>query len=173
MRGCLNLYDAIQIGVFHRPVAVRRLLRTGTSGTSGTRQASRGRTAPAQVDISSGRCRIGPCALRVAGHRITHAGLERAGLERASRGGRGARCLRLVVRRGHQRLTVKEVSVGAGELGSSAGGSLEQEGQAAVSASEDMTDEGECRECGANRLSEGERCWAKEGRNCTSADDTS
>ena len=43
-------------------------------------------------------------------------------------------------------LTVMEVSVGAGELGSSAGGSLEQEGQAAVStsgvsASEDMTDE--------------------------------
>ena len=39
-----------------------------------------------------------------------------------------------------------EVSVGAGEPGSSAGGSLEQEGQAAVStsgvsASEDMTDE--------------------------------
>ena len=43
-------------------------------------------------------------------------------------------------------LTVMEVSVGAGELGSSAGGSLVQEGQAAVStsgvsASEDMTDE--------------------------------
>ena len=33
VRGCLNLYDAIQTGVFHRPVAVRRLLRTGTSGT--------------------------------------------------------------------------------------------------------------------------------------------
>ena len=43
-------------------------------------------------------------------------------------------------------LTVMEVSVGAGEVGSSAGGSLEQEGQAAVSTSgvrakEDMTDE--------------------------------
>ena len=77
---------------------------------------------------------IGPCALHVAVHRTTHAGLERAGLERAARGGSGACCLRVVMRC-VSGLTVMEVSVGAGELGSSAGGSLEQEGQAAVSTS--------------------------------------
>ena len=95
-------------------------------------------------DISSGRCRIGPCALRVAVHRTMHA---RAGGARAGGEWRdgcalleGGRAL------GVSGLTVMEVSVGAGELGSSAGGSLVQEGQAAVStsgvsASEDMTDE--------------------------------
>ena len=64
-------------------------------------------------------------------------------------------------------LTVMEVSVGAGELGSSAGGSLEQEGQAAVStsgvsASEDMTDEVSV-SAGRREAREGERsggCYA-------------
>lgn len=144
VRGCLSLYDAIQTGVFHRPVAVGRLLRTGTSGT---RQASRGHTAPAQrTDDTSSGARSGPA--RGASQDIASRILA-MGLKQAARGGRGARC-RLswscaVAGCASAELTVREASVGAGELGSSAGGSLEQEGQAAVStsavsASEDMTD---------------------------------
>ena len=144
VRGCLSLYDAIQTGVFHCPVAVGRLLRTGTSGT---RQASRGHTAPAQrTDDTSSGARSGPT--RGASQDIASRILA-MGLKQAARGGQGARC-RLswscaVAGRASAGLTVREVSVGAGELGSSAGGSLEQEGQvavstSAVSASEDMTD---------------------------------
>ena len=144
VRGCLSLYDAIQTGVFHCPVAVGRLLRTGTSGT---RQASRGHTAPAQrTDDTSSGARSGPT--RGASQDIASRILA-MGLKQAARGGKGARC-RLswscaVAGRASAGLTVREVSVGAGELGSSAGGSLEQEGQvavstSAVSASEDMTD---------------------------------
>ena len=102
VRGCLNLYDAIQTGVFHCPVAVRRLLRTGTSGTlrrvvAALHPLNGCRSTTSHLDGAGS----GPA--RCASQDIATRMLERAGLERAAGGGRGACCLSVVVRCVRQR----------------------------------------------------------------------